>query len=120
MSTIWDGLFLEVKYEEMQNGVIFGNLYKPPRSKNNVANIRAFVEEIEPILQDLSMHNSEVFTCSDFNIDILKVNEEKHFAESLDTMLAYSFYPQITFPTRLNNTSGATLIGNKFHKLSLG
>ena len=109
-STIWDGLFLKVKHEEMQNEVIIGNLYKPPRNNNNVANIRAFIEEIEPILQDLSMHNSEVFICGDFNINILKLNDEKHFAEFLDTMLAHSFYPQITFPTRLNNTSGATLI----------
>ena len=51
-------------------------------------------------------------------MNILKVNDEKHFAEFLDTMLAHSFYPQITFPSRLNNTSGATLIDNIFYKLS--
>ena len=45
-------------------------------------------------------------------------NDEKHFAEFLDTMLAYSFYPPITFPTRLNNTSGASLVDNIFYKLS--
>ena len=50
MSTIWDGLFLKLKIEEMQNEVIIGNLYKPPRNNNNIANISAFIEEIEPIL----------------------------------------------------------------------
>ena len=54
MSTIWDGLFLKLKHEEMQNEVIIGNLCKPPRNNNNIANIRAFIEEIEPILQDLN------------------------------------------------------------------
>ena len=63
----------------MQNDVIFGNLYKPPRNKNNVANIRVFVEDIEPIPKDLSMHNSEVFICRYFNKDILKVNDENGF-----------------------------------------
>ena len=97
MSTVWDGLFLNVKHEEMQNKVIIGNLYKPHRNNNNVANIRTFIEDIEPILQDLSMHNSKVFICGAFNMNIPKLNDEKHFAEFLDTMLAYSFYPQITF-----------------------
>ena len=118
MSTIWDGLFLQLKNEEMQNEVIIGNLYKPPRNNNNIAKISAFIQEIEPILQDLNSQNSEVFIFGDFNINILKINDEKHFADFLDTMLAYSFYPQITFPTRLNNTSGATLIDNIYYKLS--
>ena len=33
-------------------------------------------------------------------------------------MLAYSFYPKITFPTRLNHSSGATLIDNIYCRLS--
>ena len=33
-------------------------------------------------------------------------------------MLGHSFYPKITLPTRLNNSSGATLIDNMFCKLS--
>ena len=118
MSTTWNGLFLKLKHEEMQNEVIIGNLYKPPRNSNNIANIRAIIEEIEPILQDLNSHDSEVFICGDFNTNILKMNDEKHFADFLDTMLAYSFYPQITFPTRLNNTSGTNLIDNIYYKLS--
>ena len=118
MSTIWDGLFLKLKHEEMQNEVIIGNLYKPPRNNNDIANISAFIEEIEPILQDINSQNSEVFICGDFNTNILKINDEKYFADFLDTMLAYSFYPQITFRTRLNNTSGATLIDNIYCKLS--
>ena len=33
-------------------------------------------------------------------------------------MLTHSFFPKITFPTRVNNSSGATLIDNIFCKLS--
>ena len=117
-SLIWDGLFLKLKHEKMQNAIIIGNLYKPPRNNNNIANISAFKEELEPILQELDITNSEVVICGDFNINILKVNEESHFSEFLDTMLGYSLYPKITFPTRLNNNSGATLIDNIYCKLS--
>ena len=38
---------MKVKHEEMQNEDIIGNLNKPSRNNNNVANIRAFTEEIE-------------------------------------------------------------------------
>ena len=33
-------------------------------------------------------------------------------------MLSHSFFPKITFPTRVNNSSGSTLIDNIFCKLS--
>ena len=33
-------------------------------------------------------------------------------------MLSHSFFPKIMFPTRVNNSSGATLIDNIFCKLS--
>ena len=101
-SSIWDGLFLKLKHSNMQNEIIVGNLYKPPRDNNNTANITAFREELESVLRDLDMKNSEALICGDFNINILKINNETHFCDFFDTMLAYSFYPKITFPTRLN------------------
>ena len=117
-SSIWDGLFLKLKHSNMQNEIIVGNLYKPPRDNNNTANITAFREELESVLRDLDMKNSEALICGDFNINILKINDETHFCDFFDTMLAYSFYPKITFPTRLNHSSGATLIDNIYCRLS--
>ena len=43
---------------------------------------------------------------------------KQHFSYFFDTILSHSFFPKITFPTRLNNSSGATLIDNIFCKLS--
>ena len=114
---IWDGLFVKLKHEKMQNAIIIGNLYKPPRNNNNIANISAFKEELEPILQELDITNSEVVICGDFNINILKVNEESHFSSSWTPCLGTVYIKKITFPTRLNNNSGATLIDNIYCKL---
>ena len=117
-SDIWNGLFLEIKHENMKNKIIVGNIYKPPKDNNNCGNVNGFVSELEPILNDLSNTNSEVLICGDYNINLLKINSEQHCSYFFDTMLSHSFFPKITFPTRLNNSSGATLIDNIFCKLS--
>ena len=117
-STIWDGLFLELSHDCLQNKVTIGNIYKPPRDNNNVRNITTFREELEPILQELSATNNEVLICGDYNINLLKMNGEIHYSDFFDMMLGHSFFPKITLPTRLNRTSGATLIDNIYCKLS--
>ena len=69
-------------------------------------------------MSDLSNTNSEVLICGDYNVNLLKTNWEQHFSYFFDTMLSHSFFPKIMFPTRVNNSSGATLIDNIFYKLS--
>ena len=85
---------------------------------NKCDNINGFVSELEPILSDLSNTNSEVLICGDYNVNLLKTTWEQHFSYFFDTMLSRSFFPKITFPARVNNSSGATLIDNIFYKLS--
>ena len=116
-SDIWDGLFLEISHENLTNKIIVGNIYKPPKD-NNCVNVNGFVSQLEPILSDLGDTNAEVLICGDYNINLLKVNSEPHFSYFFDNMLTHSPSPKITFPTRVNNSSGATLIDNIFCKLS--
>ena len=59
--------------------IIVGNLYKPLSDNNNTAN-RAFREELESVLRDLDLKNSEAAICGDFNIDILKLTMRRIFA----------------------------------------
>ena len=65
-----------------------------------------------------SSSNTEVLICGDYNINLLKLTGEAHFSDFFEMMLGHSYYPKITLPTRLNNSSGATLIENIFCKLS--
>ena len=117
-STIWEGLFIEVKHRLVNNKIIIGNIYKPPRDNNNPANIKAFITELEPIIQELSSSNTEVLVCGDYNINLLKMTGEAHFSDFFEMMLGHSFYPKITLPTRLNTSSRATLIDYIYCKLS--
>ena len=98
-SDIWDGLFLEIKHENIKNKIIVGNIYKPPKDNNNSGNVNGIINELEPILSDLSNTNSEVLICGDYNINLLKINSGQHFSYFFDTMLTHSFFPKITFPT---------------------
>ena len=98
----------------MQNEIIVGKLYKPPRDNNNTANITAYREELESVLRDLDLKNWSFDFCGDFNIQIFWKSMMKPISANFffDTMLAYSFYQKISFPTCLNHASGATLIDN--------
>ena len=117
-STVWEGLFLELTHRSLNDKIIVGNIYKPPRDNNNPTNINVFMTELEPIIQELSSSNTEVLICGDYNINLLKLTGEAHFSDFFEMMLGHSYYPKIALPTRLNNSSGATLIDNIFCKLS--
>ncbi len=62
------------------------------------------------------MNNKEVIVTGDFNIDLLKVNDEHINSEYFDMLASYSFYPKMTVPTRLTNNHGK-LIDNFLCKL---
>ena len=101
-------MFLELDHNILLNKIIIGNVYKPPRDNNSARNINAFKTERKPILQELGANNDEVVICGDYNINRLKMNGETHFSDFY-TMLGH---------TRLNRSSGATLIDNIYCKLS--
>ena len=50
-STVWEGLFVELKKESTDNKIVLGNIYKPPKQNNNLENIQKFTEELVPILE---------------------------------------------------------------------
>ena len=110
-STVWEGLFLELTHRSLNNKIIVGNIYKPPRDNNNPTNINVFIQE-------LSSSNTEVLICGDYNINLLKLTGEAPFSDFFEMVLGHSYYPKLTLPTRLNNSNGATLIDNIFCKLS--
>ena len=53
----------------------------------------------------------------DFNINLLKINEKEVFADFLEIMTSFSYYPKITLPTRFSKNNGS-LIDNIFCKIS--
>ena len=110
----WEGLVIKVKGDTLTNPFIICNVYRPPRSTIPV--LKEFLNELTPVMNSLDMPNHNVILAGDFNINILKVNENIVYGECLDLLMSLSLNPQITLPTRFSTNSGA-LIDNIFTKL---
>ena len=119
-SNSWDGLFLEVTVKNKKKvgnpkKVVIGTVYRA--TKYRVANYENFINEMNEITLELQRKRCEVLITGDFNMDLLKMNENSHIHEYFDTLLGNGFAPKITFPTRFWR-GGSTLIDNIFIKMS--
>ena len=59
--------------------------------------------------------HASYYICGDFNINLLKIGMKSHYNTLFENMLSSGFYPKITLPTRICNTS-STIINNIFSK----
>ena len=53
------------------------------------------------------------YLCGDFNVNLLKINTERHCNAYFDMIISHGFFPRITLPTRMSDES-STLIDNIF------
>ena len=107
MSQTVESVFIEITLPKRKN-VVIGVIYRPPSSDHNM-----FLQEMQQLLLNPILQNKNCFFMGDFNVDLLKCNEETFSQDFFDTMLASSFIPLITRPTRLSSHSN-TLIDNIF------
>ena len=111
---IWEGQFIEVTEISENKSIIIGNIYRPP--PNTAVVCQTFIKDFIPILENLQRDNREVIIAGDFNIDLLKIYENV-FCDYFNSIMAQSFIPKITLPTRLSSRN-CTLIDNFLCKLS--
>ena len=71
--------------------------------------VEEFKEGLSGLLQTLDLENKKCFLMGDFNLDLLKIEENRHIKDFTNIMFSSAFYPLISRPTRISNTS-ATLI----------
>ena len=114
----WEGLIVQIQINggNISKSITIGNIYRPPRTSND--NLNAFINEFSSIVSLLE-HNCKntLIIAGDFNINLLKLNENDIYSSYFDSLISHSLFPQITFPTRFTRTNG-TLIDNFFCKLS--
>ena len=72
-----------------------------------------YADELNLMLSDFNRTGSIILLLGDFNIDLLKLNDKILIKDYLDNFFSQGFYPLITLPTRVTETS-ATLIDNVF------
>ena len=114
-SNIWEGQFIEICKVSSSKKLIIGNIYRPPN--NTTGNYNSFTEELSRILAILTKSKSDVIIAGDFNIDMLKINENNHVSNFFNTVTSHTFFPKITLPTRFSDRN-CTLIDNFLCKLS--
>ena len=68
---------------------------------------------LKDLLENLSHENKTIVLMGDFNIDFLKYDTEKDFADFLDSVYASFLLPYISTPSRVTPCS-KTLIYNIF------
>ena len=110
-----EGLLIEINGGCLSKTITIGNIYRPPETTNDSVNV--FIEELSYNVSSLENSNTQLILAGDFNINLLKLNENEVYSNFFDTLVSHSLYPQITHPTRFTRTNG-TLIDNFFCKLS--
>ena len=89
---------------------MIGCIYKHPKLSIEEFNNKF----LSSVLEKISFENKEIYLLSDFNINILNYESDRHFAQFLDDMYSNCFIPYITLPTCITPRS-KTLIDNIFY-----
>ena len=100
-------MFIEI--EILHKSLIIGNIYRPPRESNKL--ITKFNDEFSKAMHHKIMKGKKLIMSGDFNINLLKINEKISYANFLDMMASNSLLLNITYPTRITQTT-TTIIDN--------
>ena len=107
-----DGEFLFVKIKECKNikkSLIIGNVYRSPSRQP-----QKFIDLLDNVLQQIDRHkNKHILLLGDFNIDLIKYDNDINSQKLIDTTTNYGFVQTISRPTRITDHS-ATLIDHIF------
>ena len=116
-SDIWEGLFIDVFHENTNKKITIGNIYRPPKNNNSNPTIENFIQQINPIISNLSKENSHAIFTGDFNINLLEMNTRIKYQAYFDQFVTNGFYPKIVQPCRFTKKTGS-VIDHTFCKLS--
>ena len=97
----------EIKNNKSKN-IICGCIYRHPRY-----NLKEFINYLEKCLNKLAKEKKEVYLCGDFNIDLLKIDNNNNYQEFYNLLCSYGYLPKIIQPTRVTENE-SSLIDNIF------
>ena len=104
-SALFDSVFVEIENPHGKN-LIIGRVYRPPS-----ANLHAFLESFQQLLDRVTRDNKMCYIMGDFNLDLLNTDLHSATNEFINALFSHFLYLLISRPTRLTSYS-ATLIDN--------
>ena len=69
----WEGLIVKVQGNTLSKTFTIGNIYRPPRTRNEDLNVS--IDEFTQIISRLDNCNNDIIIAGDFNINLLKITE---------------------------------------------
>jgi hypothetical protein len=110
-SSLWEGIFVEIKTTSLHKDIIIGSVYRPP---HNMSEDRMnFIEEFSQTLQSFHHNNTDLYIAGDYNFDLLKISHNTSTLHYFTSITSSGLDPLITLPTRITDNSH-TLIDNIF------
>ena len=108
---IFESIFIEIVTPSNQK-IVIGSIYRPGTKYPGLTFTEQFSEfsdTLSATLSDLGSKHENIFLYGDFNLDILKFEENKFISSYIDTLFSFGFLQIVTKPTRVSENS-ATLI----------
>ena len=96
-SDIWEGLFIEIKGDQLIKPITIWNIYRPPFDNNSNSNVENFIQQFNPVIDKISRNNSHAIILGDYNIDLLKIQEREKYGEFLDFMCTHGLFPKLPY-----------------------
>ena len=97
-----EDLWIEIKNKSRKN-IILGVIYRHPRHSFSI-----FQEKLCSTLEKISLENKNIYTCGDYNINFLRINQSQAIKNYYNAIMSYSCRLLIDKPTRI--TSGSATI----------
>lgn len=111
-STIFESQIIELHFNNRP--IVIGNFYRPPKAARENEAIATFTDEFKGVLETFSSRPNVVLS-GDFNMNLLKLNENDVINSMVDNLMSLGFVPSITLPTRFAEQYGtSSLIDNIF------
>ena len=85
-------VFIEIK--QLNSRLVIGCVYRPPSG-----NILTFQDELSSRLSVTDPGGTETLLCGDFNLDLLRIDSNFHFANFYESLLTFSLFLTISIPT---------------------
>ena len=104
----YESNWIEILNQKCKN-VIIGCIYRHPQYDN----LDDFGSYMKNLFLKLNKENKGVYICGDFNINLLKYDDEIVAQDFFNLMNSNVYLPQINLPTRITDTT-MTLIDNIF------
>ena len=114
--TKWEGYCIKISQTEpFIKHHIIANIYKSPYEGSEDFDV--FLKEFYDLFNLLQNFGHSSHICGDFNINLLKIHSKPPYNTFFENMLS-GFYPKITLPTRICDTS-STIIDLTFTLMKL-